>query len=193
MEHTNIWNVQCGKRKALSFITVDKSIGTKHKGWAPRRRRPRQVKRFHRGRRLQILPAYTQDGIIHFRVYEGSTDAGIFEGFIEELLPYCAPWPNPRSVLIMDNASFHRSERIQQMCDEAGVVLLYLPPYSPDLNPIEEFFGELKTYIRGSWDEHEGFIRADFPSFMEECVTVVGNRRASAKGHFRRAGIAIDE
>ena len=127
---------------------VDKSIGTRRKGWAPRGRRPRQVKRFHRGRRLQILPAYTQDGIVHFRVYEGSTDAEILEGFIEELLPYCAKRPNPKSVLIMDNASFHHSEKIQQLCDNMGVVLRYLPPYSPHFNPIEEFFREFKTYIR---------------------------------------------
>src|SRR5437868_4628651 len=150
---------------------VDRSIGTKRKGWAPRGKRPRQIKRFHRGTRFQILPAYTQDGVIHFRVYEGSTDNGVFEDFIETLLPYCGKWPDPRSVLIMDNASFHYSEKIEQLCDDAGVVLLYLPPYSPDLNPIEEFFGELKIYIRKVWDGQEGFIKADFLSFLEECVT----------------------
>jgi transposase len=172
---------------------LDKSIGIRRKGWAPRGKTPRQIKRFHRGRRFQILPAYTKDGVIHFRVYEGSTDTRIFEDFIEELLPYCGKWPNPRSILIMDNASFHHSEKIQHLCDDAGVILRYLPPYSPDLNPIEEFFGELKTYIRQVWYEHEGFIKADFLSFLEECVTVVGGREASAKGHFRRAGISIDE
>jgi hypothetical protein len=122
-------------------------------------------------------------------VYEGSTDTGVFEDFIETLLPYCGKWPDPRSVLIMDNASFHYSEKIEQLCDDAGVVL---PSYSPDLNPIEEFFGELKIYIRKVWDVQEGFIKADFLSFLEECVTVVGNRKASARGHFRRAGISID-
>jgi hypothetical protein len=73
------------------------------------------------------------------------------------------------------------------------VLLLYLPPYSPDLNPIEEMFGELKTYIRQVWDEHIGFARADFLGFLEECVTVVGARKASAMGHFRRASISINE
>jgi len=48
----------------------------------------------------------------------------------------------------MDNASFHHTERIKQMCDLAGVKLVYLPPYSPDLNPIEEFFSELKAFIK---------------------------------------------
>jgi transposase len=102
-------------------------------------------------------------------VYEGSTDTRVFEDFIEELLPYCGKWPNPRSILIMDNASFHHSEKIQRLCDDAGVILRYLPPYSPDLNPIEEFF-ELKPYIRQVWHEHEGFIKADFLSFLEESL-----------------------
>jgi transposase len=48
----------------------------------------------------------------------------------------------------MDNASFHRSPVIEQMCEDAGVKFLYLSPYSPDFNPIEEFFAELKAFIR---------------------------------------------
>jgi transposase len=48
----------------------------------------------------------------------------------------------------MDNASFHHTDGILQMCEDAGVILLYLPPYSPDLNPIEEFFAELKAFIK---------------------------------------------
>jgi transposase len=180
------------------LVFVDESgahrgIGVQRKGWAPRGKRPRQVKRFHRGRRFQILPAYTQDGVIHFMVYEGSTDTEMFEAFIETLLPYCGKWPEPRSVLIMDNASFHHSEKIRQICDDAGVVVRFTSPYSPDLSPIEEFFGELKTYIRQVWEEYQGLIRADFGRFLEECVTKVGERKASARGHFRRAGIAIDE
>jgi transposase len=49
---------------------------------------------------------------------------------------------------MMDNASFHRGERVEPMCREAGVELLYLRPYSPDLNPIEEFLAELKAFIK---------------------------------------------
>jgi hypothetical protein len=82
-------------------------------------------------REFQILPAYTQEGIIHFRVYEGSTDTEIFENFIEELLPFCRPFPAPRSVLIMDNASFHYSEKIEQMCDDAGGTQVFMPILTP--------------------------------------------------------------
>jgi transposase len=172
---------------------VDRRIGVYRKGWAFRGKRLRQVKRFYRGQRFQILSAYTQDSVIHFRVYKGSIDTEIFENFVEKLLSYCGRWPAPKSVLIMDNASFYRSDKIQQICDDAGVLLLYLPPYSPDFNPIEEMFGELKTYIRQVWDEYIGFVRADFLGFLEECVTVVGARKVSVRGHFRRVGISMDE
>ncbi|RFU72915.1 transposase [Trichoderma arundinaceum] len=143
--------------------------------------------------RFSILPAYTQDGIIYFGIFEGSTDGEKFEEFLERLLPYCGKWPEPRSVLIIDNASIHHSERVQQLCEDAGVVLLYLPPYSPDLNPIEEFFGELKRYIQEVWDEFEELVKDDFAAFLAEAVRVVGKRKESARGHFEHAGISIEK
>jgi transposase len=81
-------------------------------------------------------------------MFQGSTDGKVFEDFIVQLLPHCDRWPEPKSVLIMDNASFHQTEQIEQLCDKAGVKLVYLPSYSPDLNPIEEFFAELKAFIK---------------------------------------------
>jgi transposase len=51
-------------------------------------------------------------------------------------------------VLVIDNALFYHSDRIEQICLEAGVKLVYLPLYLPDLNPIEEFFAKLKAFIR---------------------------------------------
>lgn len=133
----------------------DKRIGFRRTGWSPLGVAPVQVAKCHRGQRYQILPAYTQDGILLSRVLIGSTDAIIFEDFIEHLLQHCGRWPEPRSVLIMDNASFHHSDKIKNMCFEAGVKLLYLPPYSPDLNPIEEFFSELKAHIKRNWEVYE--------------------------------------
>jgi len=79
------------------------------------------------------------------------------------------------------------------MYNDTNIILFYLPLYSFDFNPIKEMFRELKTYIRQIWDEHIGFVRADFIGFLEECVSVVGARKASAKGHFRRSGISVNE
>lgn len=114
----------------------------------------------------------------------------MFEDFIEQLLHHCGRWPEPKSVLIMDNASFHHTDRIRELCSNAGVKLLYLPPYSPDLNPIEEFFAELKAFVRRNWQKHTG---QDSKNFLEWSLDVVGARGESAKGHFRHANVEVEE
>jgi hypothetical protein len=126
----------------------DKRVGFRQTGWSPLGVALVQVTRLHCDQRYQILPAYAQDGIVLARVFQGSTDSVVFEDFIEQLLHHCSGWPKPKLVLVMDNALFHHSEKIEQLCIKAGVKLPYLPPYSPDLNPIEEFFAELKTFIK---------------------------------------------
>jgi transposase len=151
------------------------------------------VAQFHRDERYQILPAYSQDGIVLSRVFRGSTDASVFEDFIEELLHHCGRWPEPKSVLVMDNASFHHSERISQMCADAGVKLVYLPPYSPDLNPIEEFFAELKGFIKRNWSYYAEYPTQGFSTFLEWCINQVGAREESARGHFRHSGLSIED
>jgi transposase len=92
----------------------------------------------------------------------------------------------------MDNALFHHSVRIEQMCSEASVKLVYLPLYSPGLNPIEEFFAELKAFIRRNWQSYEENPEQGFDNFLEWCVDVVEAREKSAEGHFRHAGLAVE-
>lgn len=184
--------------QSRQFVFVDESgcdrrIGTRRTGWSPLGIAPVHVTKFHRGQRYHILPAYAHDGILFSRIFQGSTDASRFEDFIEELLHHCGRYPEPKSVLVMDNASFHHSERIKQMCSQKGVILVYLPPYSPDLNPIEEFFAELKSFIRRNWQTYEDSPSQGFGSFLEWCVDVVGAKKESAEGHFRNAGLAMED
>lgn len=127
------------------------------------------------------------------RVFCGSTDASVFEDFIDQLLRHYGRWPEPKSVLVMDNASFHHTEGIAQMCADAGVKLVYLPPYSPDLNPIEEFFAELKGFIRRNWSHYTEDPDQGFDSFLDWCINQVGAREDSARGHFRHAGLSIED
>jgi transposase len=169
----------------------DKRIGFRRTGWSPLGVAPVQIAQFHRDRRHQILPAYTQDGVLFYRVFQGSTDSVIFEDFIEQLLQHCGCWPEPKSVLVMDNASFHHSEGVKELCVRAGVKLVFLPPYSPDLNPIEEFFGDLKRFIRRNWVEYESNPAQDFGAFLEWCISVSGGRVGNARAHFRHAGVTI--
>jgi transposase len=96
----------------------------------------------------------------------------------------------------MDNASIHHSEGIRQVCTDAGVILVYLPPYSPDYNPIEEFFSELKAFVKKYWRlylDTTDRSHKEFRNFLGFCVLEVGKRKRSAQGHFLNAGIPCDE
>jgi hypothetical protein len=93
----------------------------------------------------------------------------------------------------MDNAFFYYLPRVEQLCLNAGVKLLYLPPYSLDFNPIEEYFAKLKGYIKKVWPLFERNPDQGFRAFLRECVYDVGAKQESAEGHFRHAGIEIQE
>jgi transposase len=73
------------------------------------------------------------------------------------------------------------------------VKLIYLPPYLLDLNPIEEFFAELKAFIKRSWHNYEENPEQGFDAFLEWCIDIVGGRERSARGHFRYTGLTIEE
>jgi transposase len=77
--------------------------------------------------------------------FQTTVNTAVFNGWIEQdLLPQLPP----QSVVIMDNATFHQSPDMQNMLQKAGHTLLYLPPYSPDLNPIEHKWAQAKAYRR---------------------------------------------
>jgi transposase len=127
------------------------------------------------------------------RVYQGLINSDLFEDFIAQLLHHYSRYPKPKSIIVMDNASWHHSEKIMQMYRDAGVVLEFLSPYSPDFNPIEEYFGVLKKFIKKKWHENKDFISREFKMFLEWCVDVVGNDAHIVENHFRHAGLSITQ
>ena len=76
---------------------------------------------------------------------EGSTTKEVFEAYVEHFL---APTLREGQVVVMDNLSSHKGSRVRELIEERGCKLVYLPPYSPDLNPIEEAFSKLKALLR---------------------------------------------
>ena len=76
---------------------------------------------------------------------EGATTKAVFEAYVERVL---APELKPGQIVVMDNLSSHKGSRVRKLIEERGCTLLYLPPYSPDLNPIEEAFAKLKALLR---------------------------------------------
>jgi len=78
-------------------------------------------------------------------VVEGATTAVVFEAYVEKVL---APSLRCAQIVVMDNLSAHKGERIRELIEARSCELLYLPAYSPDLNPIEEAFSKIKGILR---------------------------------------------
>ena len=87
----------------------------------------------------------TAEGMGPCLAVEGSTNAVVFETYVEKML---APTLQPGQIVVMGNLSAHKGERVRELVESAGCELLYLPPYSPDFNPIEEAFSKVKGLLR---------------------------------------------
>ena len=96
-------------------------------------------------KRCGIAAAKMADRILAPFQYTGTMDSGLFESwFSDQLLPSL----DKDTVIVMDNASFHSKKRLFFAAQNAGCRLLFLPPYSPELNPIENFWAWLKRFLR---------------------------------------------
>ena len=95
--------------------------------------------------------------------YSGTMDSTLFEfWFSEQLLPSL----EKGSVIVMDNASFHSKKRLISVAQKAGYKLIFLPPYSPELNPIEKFWAWLKHFLRKILSSATSFDDALFDAFQ---------------------------
>jgi transposase len=96
---------------------------------------------------LTILSALSLRGLLATMTIEEATDGDIFLAYIEQVL---GPKLRPGDVVVMDNLSAHKVAGIGELIQAAGAELLYLPPYSPDLNPIEKAWAKLKQLLRST-------------------------------------------
>jgi len=102
------------------------------------------VQRFlYRGQHVSAMAAMTCEKVVDISTCARGVTADVFDRFLANaVLPYLQPFDgvNPCSIIVLDNAMIHHTGDIIQDLEEAGVLVYYLPPYSPDLNPIEEAF-----------------------------------------------------
>jgi transposase len=95
--------------------------------------------------RTNIIAGYVNKKSIAPMVFNGSCNTLLFESWIEQFL---IKELEPNQVVIMDNASFHKSQKTKELIESVGCKLIFLPPYSPDLNPIEKFWANMKRWIK---------------------------------------------
>jgi transposase len=94
--------------------------------------------------RTNIIAGLVNNKPIAPMVFNGSCDKNLFESWVEQFLIKELKFGQ---VVIMDNAAFHKSEKTKQLIESVGCKLIFLPPYSPDLNPIEKFWANMKRWI----------------------------------------------
>jgi|ERR1700690_1726880 transposase len=101
-------------------------------------------------------------------------------------MPKCNPYPGPLSVLVLDNAKIHHGDELLELADRFGVRIEYLPPYSPDLNPIEEAFSKVKHFLRRHQDYYSATTGDGILFDMYEVLDVITSEDAA--GYFAHAG-----
>jgi transposase len=117
-------------------------------GWARKGERAPQKTPRNWGKNITLISSMAKEqGMGASLVVEGSTNGTVFETYLQDVL---CPTLKRGQVVVMDNLSAHKKERVRELIEGEGCELIYLPPYSPDFNPIEQAFSKLKSYLRGA-------------------------------------------
>ena len=115
-------------------------------GRAPMGQRVREAIPAGHWRTLTLLGALTVSGLLATMTIEAATDAEVFLAYVEQVL---CPRLRAGHVVVMDNLAAHKVAGVREKIEATGARLIYLPPYSPDFNPIEPCWGKIKQFLRG--------------------------------------------
>ena len=134
------------------------------------------------GKNVTLLSSMSLEGMGPSVAVEGATTRAVFEAYIEQAL---APSLRKGQIVVMDNLSAHKGGRVRELIEGRGCELLYLPPYSPDLNPIEEAFSKVKGLMRRA----EASTREALVGAMGKSLSAVSAR--DAHGFFEHSGYRV--
>lgn len=133
----------------------------------------------NRGKNTTLLSSMSAQGMGSSLAVDGPTDREVFEAYIEKVL---LPTLRTGQVVVLDNLSSHKGGRVRELIEGRGCELLYLPPYSPDFNPIEEAFSKVKGILRKA----EARSRNALLEAMGRALSAVSAR--DARGFFEHCG-----
>jgi transposase len=151
-------------------------------GWARRGQRAYFRAPRNWGANVTLLSSMTRLGMGPSLAVEGPTTREVVEAYVDRVL---APDLRPGQIVVMDNLSAHKGSRIRELIEGRGCELRYLPPYSPDLNPIEEAFSKVKGMLRRAEARgREALIEA-----MGAALSAISSR--DARGFFEHRGYRL--
>ena len=136
---------ECGTHTSLAPIY----------GYAPRGERLRLSVPRKRGKNTTLLSSMSLEGMGPSLAVEGATTARVFETYVEKGL---VPSLRSGQIVVMDNLGAHRPKRVRELIEQRDCELIYLPPYSPEYNPIEEAFAKIKSLLRKAAARSKGAL-----------------------------------
>ena len=150
--------------------------------YSPKGRRAYAEVPRNRGKNTTLLASMSLEGRGPCLAVEGATSATVFESYVEQLL---APTLRRGQIIVVDNLSAHKGERVRELIEARGCELLYLPPYSPDFNPIEEAFSKIKGLLRKAQARsREALVEA-----LGRAISAVS--AMDARGFFKHSGYRL--
>jgi transposase len=141
-----IKNIPAEKLVYIDESGIEERI-IKDRGWGKKSQKLAAKKSGKYYERSNIIAGYVNKKIIAPLVFYSSCNTRLFEAWVEQFL---IKELKPGQYVVMDNAAFHRSKKINELIESVGCKVIYLPPYSPDLNPIEKFWANMKRWIKSN-------------------------------------------
>jgi transposase len=147
--HRQRWRVWQRYMDAERFVFLDETAAatnmTRLRGWSARGERLVDATPHGHWKTTTFVAGLRASGIVAPLVLDGPMTGPMFRDYVEQML---APSLRPGDVLVLDNLAAHKVAGVREAISAARASLLCLPPYSPDLNPIEQFFAKLKALLR---------------------------------------------
>jgi transposase len=187
VEQRQSWWEKQAELAAERLVFIDETWAStammRTRGRAPAGQRLRAGVPYGHWKTTTFIAGLRCDGLVAPCVLDGPINRAAFEAYVEQVL---VPTLRRGDIVIMDNLSSHKGPMVREMIEAAGAALLYLPPYSPDLNPIENAFAKLKALLRkaaqrtveGLWNAIGRLLRCFEPS--------------EARNYFAHAGYSAD-
>lgn len=168
------------------FIFLDEAGSniamTREHARSPQSERARDVVPRNRGTVTTMLGALTLDGISALMTIEGGTSAEVFQVFVEQFL---VPTIQPGDKVVLDNLAAHKDADALQAIRDAGATVIFLPPYSPEFNPIEMAWAKLKRLLRDA----KARTREALDLAIAEAIDLITSE--DARGWFRHCGYLL--
>jgi transposase len=134
------------------------------------------------GENITMLGALSADGLSALMTIDGATDGEVFAAFVREVL---CPTLSEGDIVVLDNLGAHRSVAARKAVEQRGARMVFLPPYSPDLNPIERCWSKIKTALRAA----KARTRETLEEAIKQAIATV--TESDARAWFKHCGYVL--